>query len=356
MELLTLAVNTLCPTNVVLFDDMGMPGVYFKLAKMTNAELFTGGSANTHPAWIVNGVEVDYIYVSRYQNIIQNGRAYSLPGQDPAVSLDFDAARAACEAKGLGFHLMTNAEWAAIALWCRKHSLMPKGNNASGKDTAESAAVAVPTSATEGVTNRVATGTGPVEWSHNGDVDGIWDLNGNVNEWVGGLRLYGGEIQVLENNNAADMRNSQLAASAQWKAILQAGTLVAPGTASTLKFDYVVAHAEAAGGFAHQLVTALAHQQTTENPYGNTSFAALSAAAGVTVPELMKALALMPVDTGDHGGDYCYMRNDGERMIFRGGKWDSGAPAGVFNISGGYPRTNTHAALGFRSAYVPIAT
>jgi formylglycine-generating enzyme required for sulfatase activity len=123
---------------------------------------------------------------SKFQNVIHNGRAYSLPGEDPKASINFDTARQACEAKGAGWHLMTNAEWAAIALWCRKNNLMPKGNNNYGKDHTENTVVAIPTYYESGKIARVATGTGPVSWSHNGEVTGIWDLNGNVYEWMGG--------------------------------------------------------------------------------------------------------------------------------------------------------------------------
>lgn len=353
-ELTTMALLGISPTDALLYDDMGMPGIYVRVPKFTIGDVITGGGSGVHPAFIVNGVEVDAVYISKYQNMIQNGRAYSLPMQDPAVSLDFDAARAACEAKGLGWHLMTNAEWAAIALWCRKNGLMPKGNNAYGKDSSESAAFALPTSADGANTGRVATGSGPVTWSHNGAESGIWDLKGNVHEWVGGLRLNGGEIQVLANNNAADYRNAQTAASAQWKAMLQDGTLVAPGTASTLKTDYSAAHGEVAGGYAYQLVTTLAHQQTTDNPYGSVSFAAMAAAGGVTVPMLLKALGMYPADNGDHGGAYAQMRNNGERMAMRGGKWTFTATGGVFYHSIRYERGYAESGLGFRSAYVPL--
>ena len=71
------------------------------------------------------------------------------------------------------------------------------------------------------------------------DRDGIYDLNGNVYEWVGGYRTVDGEIQIIPNNDAADQTKSQAEDSMEWKAILQNGTLVEPGTKGTLKYDYV---------------------------------------------------------------------------------------------------------------------
>ena len=44
---------------------------------------------------------------------------------------------------------------------------------------------------------RVATGSGPLSWSDTGTIDGIFDLNGNVSEWVTGIRLVYGELLLL---------------------------------------------------------------------------------------------------------------------------------------------------------------
>ena len=51
--------------------------------KMMISEIMTGGSQNVHPAFKVNGVDKDKIYVSKFQNIVLNDRAYSLPILDP---------------------------------------------------------------------------------------------------------------------------------------------------------------------------------------------------------------------------------------------------------------------------------
>lgn len=357
-DLVKLALKATCPGNDILLDDKGLPSVMVRIPKFKISDVIAGGSNSTHPAFIVNGIEVPEIYISKFQNVIHNGRAYSLPGEDPKTSINFDTARQACEAKGPGWHLMTNAEWAAIALWCRKNSLMPKGNNNYGKDTSESTFVAIPTSDSNGGTydtgdtiGRVATGTGPVTWSHNGEVTGIWDLNGNVWEWIGGYRTVDGEIQILPNNDAADADNSQLVDSTKWKAIMPDGTLVAPGTAGTLKWDYTAANPTGQQPF--RLNTTIEFPAADDTPYGGISFSALTAASGVNVPEILKALALFPADTGDHGGDYIYMRNRGERLAYRGGRWFIGSAAGVFSLDGSFPRSIVSTGIGFRSAFIP---
>lgn len=353
-NLTNLALKVLVPTNSIITDDKGLPSVMVRVPKFKISDVIDGGSDSTHPAFIVNGTEVDAIYISKYQNVVYDGRAYSLPLEDPKASINFETALSACTAKGRGWHLMTRAEWAAIALWCRKNSLMPKGNNNYGKDTSESAYVAIPSYYDGSNIGRVLTGSGPLTWSHNGAQDGIWDLNGNVWEWQGGYRTVDGEIQVLANNDAADLNNSQLSSSGAWKAILQDGSLVAPGTAGTLKWDYTADPGTESGGKVYRLNTTLEFPASNDNPNGDMSFASLTAASGVSVPEILKALALYPADTGDYGNDRIYMRNRGERLSYAGGYWRSGGHAGVFSLSGFNPRSDAATAVGFRSAFVDL--
>ena len=110
-DLSALALKAVCPNNEILYDDKGLPSVMVKIPKMTYADLGLGASTATFPAFLVNGQEVDAIYISKYQNIVQNGRAYSLPGQDPKANINFDTALKACTDKGAGWHLMTAFEW-----------------------------------------------------------------------------------------------------------------------------------------------------------------------------------------------------------------------------------------------------
>ena len=175
-DLSNLALQMACPNNELLYDDKGMPSVMVKIPKFKISDVIAGGSSSTHPAFIVNGQEVDAIYISKFLNIVDNGRAYSLPGQDPAASLNFDQAVQYCTSKGEGWHLMTNAEWAAVELWCLKNGFIPKGNNSYGKDGSESNYKAIPSMKDgNGATCRTATGTGPLSWNHDGTVCGIAD-------------------------------------------------------------------------------------------------------------------------------------------------------------------------------------
>ncbi len=353
-DLSALALKATCPNNEILYDDKGLPSIMVRIPKMTYAQLGLGNSTATFPAFIVNGQEVNEIYISKYQNIVQNGRAYSLPGQDPKHTINLDSSIAACTAKGAGWHLMTRMEWMALALWCKNNGTMPKGNNNYGKDTSETVYKAIPTYKDgSGNTCRVATGTGPLTWSHDGTPSGIWDLNGNVSEWVGGIRTVYGEIQVLVNNNAADGDNPQTAASTLWKAIDgSTGAFVTPQgdgrTTGTVKLSWE--------NSKWNLITGTPAEDTTYHGCALESIVC-DASVGDDAKLVLQALGLFKYDatTGAYGGDQIYADvTAAERAFHCGGTWSSGANAGVFCAYGYYSRGNTNTNLGFRSAFVNL--
>lgn len=354
-DLSSLALGALAPSNEILVDDLGMPSVMVKVPKLTYAQLGLGSSTATHPAWIVNGTEVDYIWISKYQNIVINGRAYSLPGQNVARDINKDAAAAACAAKGAGWHLMSAIEWGAIANWCKNNGFLPWGNNNYGKDSRESNYKAIPDNKDSShYALRVKSGTGPLKWSHNGEPDGIWDLNGNVSEWQGGLRLVYGELQVLVNNNAADSSNSQASDAATWMCISGTdGSYITPNgsgtTSDSVKLRWDTNH--------FKWTTSSTSDGTTD--YKSCTFEAITVdgTIGAAAILLLQALALYRYDStsGAYEGDVFYARTyDEERAFYRGGYYSTGAVAGVFCGILNYARSNTDGSIGFRSAFVQL--
>lgn len=330
--------------NTVLFDDLGMPSVMVPFPKLKMSDLIAGGSENIHPAFSVDGVEKSVIYVSKYQNIVLNERGYSLPMRDPRASLNFDQAVAYCRNKGKGWSLTPYSLWSAIALWCRKNGTMPRGNNNYGADHAYGHEKGVSTYYESGKIARCATGSGPNTWNHNWMPDGIADLNGNVWEWCAGMRLMNGEIQIIPYANCMAADASMGASSTLWKAIAADGTLVEPGTAGTLKYNYVSGHIQLTSG-----------DITPEDTWRGDTYQNMTLDSALTVPEIAKALLIYPDEPGgDYGGDGHYMNNSGERLPLCGGYWNSASSAGVFYVRLSDPRSYSDAGMGFRSAYCEL--
>ena len=330
--------------NTVLFDDLGMPSVMVPFPKLKMSDLIAGGSENIHPAFSVDGVEKSVIYVSKYQNIVLNERGYSLPMRDPRASLNFDQAVTYCRNKGKGWSLTPYSLWSAIALWCRKNGTMPRGNNNYGADHAYGHEKGVPTYYESGKIARCATGSGPNTWNHNWMPDGIADLNGNVWEWCAGMRLMNGEIQIIPYANCMAADASMGASSTLWKAIAADGTLVEPGTAGTLKYNYVSGHIQLTSG-----------DITPEDTWRGDTYQNMTLDSALTVPEIAKALLIYPDEPGgDYGGDGHYMNNSGERLPICGGGWYNASGAGVFGVYLNNPRSGSSTGVGFRSAYCEL--
>lgn len=331
--------------NTVILDDIGMPSVMVVWPKQTNDALFTGGSAITHPGSIVDGVEKT-MYVSKFQNMVFNNRAYSLPYKDPKASINFDTALTNCRNKGTGWGLMPFSLWAQIALWCKKNGTMPRGNNNYGSDHgyAHEKGVGMAKDDSNRIT-RCATGSGPATWNHNWLPDGIADLNGNVWEWCAGLRIVNGEIQIIPYANSMLAEVSLGADSTSWKAINADGQLVDPGSANTLHYDWISSKIT---------LTKAATTYTTDEGKG-CGYKDLALSGLSTAPELAKALILYPDASGDvYGGDYRYLNLTGERLPICGGPWGSAGNAGVFYVYLGYPRSDLYDFIGFRSAYCDL--
>lgn len=352
-DLSGLALKAICPSNEILYDDLGIPSVMVKVPKMTYAQLGLGASTATFPAFIVNGQEVDAIYISKYLNIVQNGRAYSLPGQDPKANITFDAALKACTDKGAGWHLMTALEWGALIAWCENNGFIPLGNNAYGKHSTESNYVAVPSNTPDAgkYANHTATGTGPLTWYHDKTPSGIADLCGDVWEWTGGIRTVYGELQILVNNNAADSDHPQTEASTEWKAIKASdGTLITPDgsgtTSGSVKMDYV----------SNKITydTTISSQSDSSR---NCEFKNIvcSANIGDDAKALLVALGMMPKDsTIVPTNNTCYFNNGAaERSFLRGGYYLNAA-RGFASFLGNHARSGAGGGIGFRSAYCKL--
>lgn len=337
---LTMAVASFGGNNAVKFDDLGMPSIMVGIPKMKYSDIITGGTQETLPWWIVDGVEKEVIWESKYINVVVNDRAYSLPMKDPKCYINFDQALAACRRKGEGWHLNQNGVFAAINLWCQRNGFVPRGNTNWDRSYVKPYEKGINTyiDGSHGG-GRTATGSGPVTWYHDGTPAGIADLCGNCWEWVAGMRIVNGEIQIIPYGNSMKSDCNMGADSTEWKAIKPDGTLVEPGTAGTLHYDYV----------SGKLVI-----NTSTNSTGswNIPFGALTAASGVNIPQIAIAAGLIKDSADDYGasGHQQYVNTDGERLPRRGSVFDSTSNGGGAALNLNNPRSNANNNISFRSA------
>ena len=311
--------------TVVIYDYAGIPSIMRKFSRVSNSELFEGGSDAPHPAFIIDGEVYDEIYISVYPNCEINGKPYSLPMMKPWTSITIDDAAKACQSKGTGWHLITAAEWGLVANISKRDGTLPHGNTNSGSYHADASE--------KGQTyggGRTLTGSGPATWTHNHKPDGVHDLCGNVWEFVNGLRIKDGVLQIIRNNDAALNEGAiafdTSANSANWENLIDpdTGKAICISVGDDTKF-------------------------TTDEPekgWNGMRWGEMISDIGYT--EKMKELALYP---GEENAYFYADSSEGEYIPYRGGGWSSGSYAGVFCAYLYYARSGTYAYIGFRSAY-----
>ena len=209
------------------------------------------------------------------------------------------------------YHLVTPYEWASLAyLACMLHHDqrvagidLPKGNNNYGRDyqdadSPENYGMRDPTEPGTGDgIDRVLTGSGPNTWSLTGHPLGVWDLNGNVWEWIDLLMGGGNSVSGVGGTNH----------------IINPGF---PEAGLTLpnSSNYIA---------------------TLEDSDVNGKKAALPKTVGSAVLE--------------YGSDRYYQAT-GERAAVRGGYWYSTSHAGVFALRLDRVPSRTSIDIGFRAA------
>ena len=119
--------------QTVLYTAKGQPSYMNVVPLVTLAALGLAGAEGPHPAFIVGGRERGEFFYGSYGGVIRAGELVSLPGVAPGAWMDFAGASDAARACGSGWHLSTNAERAALMLWCRRHGHAAQGNTDSGR-------------------------------------------------------------------------------------------------------------------------------------------------------------------------------------------------------------------------------
>ena len=339
--------------NTVILDAAGYPSIMVKINK------FFDFNENVHPMFKVLGKTYPCVYIGKYESSVYHGRAYSLPNVDPATMVNIAQAREFCKLKGRGWHVTTNIEYAGLAYLCYIQNFYPHGNantdidenfypNERGRITLETR-----NDAGKILIRRMATGSGPAIWAHDGTENGIYDLNGNVWETADGVRLVNGEIQIIPENNAALFECWN-----DWCAVAENGKLTKTGAAKSWKID--ASNSDSEENF-HQVKDAVPFfSLTRENPifapedtnkdfgFGTCKFSELSSTK--KVPAVLKFHALFPSKLEDFSASIIWVRNYGTRRIVRGGMW--GHSTGLFGYSFAPSWNDVSPGMGFRISYI----
>lgn len=342
--------------QTVLYTAAGHPSIMSIIPRFNLEDIDAGLGSGPHPAFIVNNTTKSEIFIGTCQGVVKDNNLISLPGSNPTVSQSFDAFRTQVVANGPGWHLMTNAERIGLALWCWKNGFQPRGNTNYGRSDANTWETgrrvdgqAPGFTSSGGV---VLAGSGPSSWRHDNTPTGISDLAGNVQEWVSGLRMVAGEVQVLSNNDAADNTKDVSSTSSLWKAIDGAtGALITPTFTGTISGgDYVATTPNsvryAVSGTANY--TLVRASGTSFEGVTNPGVTPVAAAA-LTV---LKQYGLYPVASSGLGGDWIWLDVTGERLPVVGGSCVNGAASGIFALSLEFARNGLYFARGARPAFV----
>lgn len=318
--------NALDHNNVVIFDDRGLPSIMCRFVRPKDTEEI--------PAVFKIGDKVaDAIYISKYPNVVIDGRAYSLPMQDPTTEITYERAIQVCKCKGIGWHLMTAVEFEYLLNQSREKGTMPHGNTDWGKDYYHKDE--------QGKISKIGrnyTGTGPVTWNHDHTPYGVSDLNGNVWEWLAGLRIKDGIIEYIPDNKAASSYCDLSRDSEEWQ---QLRTAQGPVRANVECGEIKITDSKAADDY--------------EPDYDGVRIEELEVELS-EIPQALRDLGIIPEKrTEEENKTYVYFdATEGEYMPIRGSAFYDASYSGPSALSLDSPRSGSDAHIGFRSAFYEV--
>ncbi len=342
--------------QVVKFNANGDPCFFTRIPRFNLEDIHPSLGSGPHPAFIANGVVKDEILIGTYQAILEKGCALSIPGQSPKVSITYDAAKAACQANGPGFHMMTMWERSAVVLWCLKNEFQPRGNTVSGKSNEAGWETGTPAP-----DNALKTlgGSGPASWRHDGTLGGIADLVGNVWEWQDGFKMVDGRLIFPVDNNFTLPEANWPASSIYLDASAGPGDRKdAADSGDIIISDRVTKYSETptpAGGGDKEYFD-YAHNPG-EAGWRNSALSAGFNALPLEKRQQAAQLLIAPrlTSTGEilfPAKGAFWSRNYGEIMPRCGGSWGNGANAGLAALYLTHRRSYSDSNIGLRPAFI----
>ena len=320
--------NAVHHNNVVIFDDRGIPSIMCRYMRPQDAE-------ETPAMFEIGDKGADAIYISKYPNVVINGRAYSLPMVDPAECISFDEAVQACRAKGEGWHLMTAVEWEYLLNQSREKGVLPHGNTSCGKDYYHPNEEGERKNCGYG---RTLTGSGPVTWNHDHTQYGVSDLNGNVWEWLAGLRIINGIIEHIPGNYAASTYCDLSKDSKEWQ---QVKTNRGPVRVNVECGDIAIVD--------------LPEHEEYEPDYDGVKIADLTVELS-EIPQALRDLGIIPEKRlEEENNTYVWFdATEGEYIPLRGSAFNYTSCSGPSALNLLHVRSYSHGSVGFRSAFYEV--
>lgn len=258
-----------------------------------------------------------YVDVPVYEASNSGGKAVSQAGKTPWTGINADNARARSEELNSNSVMISQEIWAMLCWNMLAGGFQPRGNTEYGRshsnldEFGRRADGRVPNDRSGAA--YTLTGSGPMEWSHDGTPFGVMDLVGNVWEWVDGMKMVAGQFIVAEYTGQPE---------AEWSAtgvyISETGqfTNVAPSTLNS----------------------------------SNQVWGSMTKASGYAGNERLQRLMIEPIACTSVLGGRFYWNLSGERFPIRGGYWNYASNAGPAALNCNNPRSNTNSNIGFRSA------
>ncbi len=313
-----------------------------------------------HRAFYNGGAIRPGVFVDKYQCSNNGGIASSIRNGNPlssnsahnpfsgltgAPSNIYAGAINAAKTRGTRFFCNTQFIGAALALLANAHASastnttycawymaganFPKGNNNNALGDANDATIAY---VSDGYSNAGKTGSAnfPAKVSHNGQLSGVMDLNGNMWEIRLGLTSNGTNYYLLKTS-------------------VDVGTITSGNTLAT--------DAWGATGLAaiYDNIGATYESMQATSSFKNIGAAGQVLSAATSGTAWAAAGAGIPLSTGTGGSNQ--FGNDGlwdyrpnELCVISGGTWIGGSDAGVWALYLGNVRGDSGANVGFRAA------
>lgn len=260
-----------------------------------------------------------YVDVPVYEASNSGGKAVSQAGKVPWASINADNARARSEELNSNSVMISQEIWAMLCWNMIAGGFQPRGNTEYGRshsnidEFGRRADGKVPNDRSGAP--YTLTGSGPMEWSHDGTPFGVMDLVGNVWEWVDGMKMVNGQFIVADYTGQPE---------ADWSAT---------------------------GVYINEIGEFSEVAPLTLNSSSNT-WSNMPKASGYSGNERLQRLIIEPILCTQVLSGQISWNLSGERFPIRGGNWGFAANAGPAVIGLASLRTQIGQTIGFRHSFL----